>query len=300
MGWYGYDYGYKPYVSVGKRKANAARKAEQLAKKAGRSCSPVTIEGRGIASTFWGKAWCDHLEKYSDFSNRLPRGRTYVRNGSVVDLCIEPGEVSAIVAGSEVYDVSIEIKPLDRRRWDAIKSRCAGQIASMVELLQGKLSNGVMEIITSRDDGMFPAPKEISMECSCPDWAGMCKHIAAVMYGVGARLDHSPELLFALRKVDHLELIERAGDAGAIAGAKGSGRKTLAADALGDVFGIELGGVDQPAAVTVDIPKVKAPAKGGKPIASKVKGVPGKGDAREKETPRRGAKGKSKASSGSR
>jgi len=209
MGYWGYDY-YKPYVNVADRKSKATKRANALAKKAGRDCSPVHIEGTKIAKTFWGKGWCDHLESYSDYSNRLPRGRTYVRNGSVVDLCIGPGSISAIVAGSEVYEIDIKIKPLAAARWNAIKSKCAGQIASMVELLQGRLSKGVMEIITSRDEGMFPAPREIEMDCSCPDGARMCKHIAAVLYGIGARFDDSPELLFTLRGVDHLELLAQA------------------------------------------------------------------------------------------
>jgi uncharacterized Zn finger protein len=243
-----WSYSFKPYVPVAKRKADALRKAGKLAEKDGRKCCPVKIDGRKIAQTFWGKGWCDHLESYSDFENRLPRGRTYVRNGSVVDLQIEPGVVKAIVAGSEVYNVKISIDPLAGPRWRAIKSCCAGQIASMVELLQGRLSKGVMEIIIDRQKGMFPAPDEIKMTCSCPDWATMCKHVAAVMYGIGAHLDQTPELLFTLRKVDHLELIESVGDGGAIAAGSSndSSRKTLAAEDLSDVFGIDLGGGTDP------------------------------------------------------
>jgi uncharacterized Zn finger protein len=244
MGYWGYyDSYYKPYVSVAQRLSNAKKHATKAATKAGRSCSPVEIDGTQIARTFWGKGWCDHLESYSDISNRLGRGRTYVRNGSVVDLCIEPGKVQAVVAGTEVYEIDIEIKPLAKPRWDSIKARCAGQIGSMVELLQGKLSKGVMEIIASRDEGMFPAPKEISMDCSCPDGARMCKHLAAVLYGIGARFDDSPELLFTLRGVDHLELIAGAGDVSKIGtGPAKSGRKTLKSADLSDVFGIEIGG----------------------------------------------------------
>src|SRR4051812_23827198 len=150
MGWgyYGSGYGFGPYVSVADRLKKARKSAAKAAEKAGRSCSPVEIEGNKIARTFWGAGWCDHLESYSDISNRLERGRRYVKNGSVVDLCIEPGKIRAIVAGSEAYEIEIEIKPLAKPRWEAIKSKCAGQIGSMVELLQGKLSRGVMEIVT--------------------------------------------------------------------------------------------------------------------------------------------------------
>ena len=181
-------------------------------RKQGHVVSPVVIAGRTIARTFWGKAWCDNLESYSDYANRLPRGRTYVRNGSVVHLEIQPGKISALVSGSELYTVEITITALSDSHWNCLKGECSGQIGSLVELLQGRLSKSVMDLVTQRDKGLFPKPAEIKMKCSCPDWAGVCKHIAAVMYGIGARLDEKPELLFVLRKVDHLELIAGAVD----------------------------------------------------------------------------------------
>jgi uncharacterized Zn finger protein len=205
--------------------------------KKGQKTSPVVIDGRTIAKTFWGKAWCENLESYSDYENRLLRGRTYVRNGSVVDLQILEGKITALVSGSSLYKVTISIGLLPNGCWCDIKSRCAGQIGSLVELLQGRLSKGVMAIVTARDDGLFPKPKEIQLSCSCPDWAGMCKHVAAVMYGVGARLDHQPELLFRLRQVDHLELIDSAVPTTAAKAATG---KSIAAGDIADVFGIEL------------------------------------------------------------
>jgi uncharacterized Zn finger protein len=228
---------FRPYVSVAKRRANALRETKKLAKK-GQKISPVQVDGRTIATTFWGKAWCDHLESYSDFSNRLPRGRTYVRNGSVVDLQIEPGKITSMVSGSDLYRIAITIKPLPNKCWGTIRGQCGGQIGSMVELLQGKLSKSVMEIVTRRPGGMFPTPAEIEMSCSCPDYAGMCKHLAATLYGVGNRLDHQPDLLFKLRKVDHLELIASAG--APLATPKLAGSATLSEDQLADVFGIEL------------------------------------------------------------
>ena len=232
-------YGYKPYVSVAQRHAKAAREVARLAKK-GRAISPVKLEGRTIAATFWGKAWCDNLEAYSDFSNRLPRGRSYVRNGSVVDLQIQPGQVTALVSGSELYTVTIKIETFATSCWKSLKAKCSGQIGSLVELLQGKLSKSVMELVTQQGEGLFPKPKEISIACSCPDWAGLCKHSAAVLYGVGARLDREPELFFKLRKVDHLELVEAAVAAPAASGRSRSGKKTIAANDLANVFGIEM------------------------------------------------------------
>jgi uncharacterized Zn finger protein len=236
MSWHGY--GFRPYVPVAQRRANTARQMAKLAKK-GHAIDPVQIDGREIADTFWGKAWCENLESYSDFENRLPRGRTYVRNGSVVDLQIRPGKVTARVSGSELYDIDIKIKPLSKPRWQAISSQCAGKIASVLELLQGRLSRGVMEIITHRESGLFPKPSEISLDCSCPDWADMCKHVASALYGVGARLDQRPELLFVLRQVDHMELIEQAAGQ-VLAPAASSDKKTIAEGDLADVFGIEI------------------------------------------------------------
>jgi uncharacterized Zn finger protein len=238
MGWYG-SY-YPPYVSVAKRQANAKKQVAKLAAKGQKIC-PVKITGFKIATTFWGKAWCDNLESYSDFSNRLPRGRSYVRNGSVVDLQIEAGKITAMVAGSSLYKVKIGIKRLPVKTWDCIRGQCAGKIGSMIELLQGKLAANVMQIVTQKVTGLFPAPAEIDMDCSCPDYAGMCKHIAAVLYGVGSRLDQEPEVLFSLRQVDHFQLVAQAGDTASLAQGP-SDAATIAADQLGDIFGIDLAG----------------------------------------------------------
>ncbi|MGD0188062.1 MAG: hypothetical protein ABSC25_22825, partial [Roseiarcus sp.] len=203
-------YGFRPYVPVAKRRAIAARELEKLKKK-GRTISPVVIEGRTIVRTFWGNAWCENLERYSDYENRLPRGRTYVRNGSVLDLQIERGQIRAMVSGSELYSIEIKIDTISKSGWAAICRDCLGSVGSLVELLQGKLSKNVMERVCREGDGLFPSPREIKMKCSCPDWADMCKHTSAVLYGVGARLDAEPDVLFALRGVDRSELIAGAG-----------------------------------------------------------------------------------------
>ncbi len=244
MGWHGYGYGggyggWAPYVSVAERRRNAMKKMDALRKK-GVDIQPVAIEGRKIASSFWGEGWCEHLESFSDIENRLPRGRTNVRNGSVCHLAVAKGQIEAKVSGSELYTVKVSIKTLPGKKWTAIKGRCSGQIGSLLELLQGKLSDHVMEVVTDRKEGLFPLPGEMSFQCSCPDSARMCKHVAAVLYGIGARLDTKPELLFALRGVDHEELI--AADAEqAVAAATSRGKsKRLAADDIGAVFGIEI------------------------------------------------------------
>jgi|SRR5579863_2585609 len=236
--WGGYYGGWAPYVSKAERQEQAGKKIAALQKK-GKTLSPVRIEGRAIARTFWGKAWCDNLEAYSDFSNRLPRGRTYVRSGSVIDLQIGKGEIGAMVSGSSLYTVKVVIRPLERTRWKTLIEACSGQIDSLVELLQGRFARGVMEIITSKERGLFPSPKQILMDCSCPDGAIMCKHVAAVLYGVGTRLDEKPEMFFYLRNVDHAELIGAAGAATAVTRATKTG-KVLKPTDLSALFGIEL------------------------------------------------------------
>ncbi len=229
-----YDYyGWRPYVPVAKKLANARRHVQ---KKLGGKANPIDVDGRKITKTFWGDAWCDNLETYSDFENRMPRGRTYIRNGSVVHLEIGKGVVKSYVAGSDTYEIVVKIDPLKAERWKSIKKKCAGEIGSVVELLQGKLSKHVLGIVTDKKEGLFPSPKEIKLDCSCPDWATMCKHVAATLYGVGVLLDRNPELFFKLRGVDHLELIDSS-----VSIATGSkDTETLDEGSLEDIFGVEL------------------------------------------------------------
>ena len=229
-------YGWKPYVPVSKRRANAEKQMRKL-EKSGVETKPVRPEGRPIARTFWGKKWCDHLESFSDYENRLPRGRTYLRNGSVCHLVIDEGKIEALVSGSALYTVKVRIKTLSSKKWETLEKRCAGQIGSLLELLQGKLSANVMSIVTDPESGLFPLQGEIDFQCSCPDWADMCKHVAAVLYGIGTRLDTEPELLFKLRGVDHQELIDL--EIGAAIEKKG-GRRMIADGEVADVFGIDL------------------------------------------------------------
>ena len=234
MDWYEWH----PNVSVAERRRRALKAILKM-KKAGRELSSVEVAGRKITSTFWGDAWCRNLESYSDYANRLPRGRTYVRNHSVIDLQIEARRVRALVSGSDIYEIDIRIKPLAKRRWTGIKGQCAGQINSLVELLRGAISKSVMEIVTFKGKGLFPSPKEISLNCSCPDWATMCKHVAATLYGVGARLDREPGMLFTLRGVDPTEMVAAAVDQPATVG-KPRKSRALAVDDLSSVFGVDI------------------------------------------------------------
>lgn len=225
------------YVSVAERKAKANKHINEQKKK-GKSFNPVMINGRKIASTFWGISWCENLESYSDYANRLPRGRTYVRNGSVIDLQIGKGKIEAQVMGSSLYRVTIQITALADSKWSELVKVCAGKIDSMIELLQGKFSKAVMQILTEKEKGLFPKPKEIKMNCTCPDAASMCKHIAAVLYGVGACLDNQPERLFDLRNVDHFELIAKAGTDAIVSTL--SSQDDVDDRELSSIFGIEI------------------------------------------------------------
>ena len=292
MSWH--SYGFRPYVPVAERRRKAQSQMAKLAKQ-GKVIKPVTLQGRAIAHTFWGKAWCDNLESYMDFANRLPRGRTYVRNGSVVHLDIHPGQIEATVSGSELYQIKISITAAAQAKWKRLCAECAGGIGSLVELLQGRFSENVMAILTRKETGLFPAPGEIKLNCSCPDWATMCKHVAAVLYGVGARLDESPELLFTLRSVKHEELITQAATASALTEKTTAAGPELAESEIGAVFGIELDSGTSPA------PQAK-PAKQARKAPPKPRAKPapkprGKSVAKGKAKPKR-AKPQKRAGTG--
>ena len=277
MAWYEW----RPYVPVAVRRRNATREITRFKRK-GESITPVVIQGRTIARSFWGKAWCDNLESYSDFANRLPRGRTYVRNGSVMDLQLGAGTVKALVSGSDLYRISVVIAPLPKPRWQAVVRECAGKIGSLVELLQGKFSRAVMEMLIRRGTGLFPSAKEIAFECSCPDWAAMCKHVAATLYGVGARLDAEPELFFRLRRVDQLDLLTAASSGATLAAQGGGARKRIAETALAEVFGIEL---DESSRAR-GTPPGAAPARRRRTASAAARIPRGRATARDPEAPR--------------
>lgn len=268
-----------PYVPVAKRKAKALKEMDKLRKK-GQCIQPVDIQGRLIAKSFWGKGWCTHLESFSDYENRLPRGRTYARNGSVCHLEVEKGKVKAIVSGSKLYNVSITIQKLAPDKWKSIKSKCSGQIGSIIELLQGRLSDEVMIIVTNQKEGLFPLPGEISLSCNCPDWAVMCKHVAAALYGIGNRLDTEPEMLFLLRGVDASELIS---EQITLPETRSVREDTLNEESLNDIFGIEMDD---------DLPSPKSANQSSKTKsqASRKKSVPQKAASKSARKNRTGTK----------
>ncbi len=189
-------------------RTKAARSTEQARQK-GRQYEPVVLQGRTIARSWWGKAWCANLERYADFETRLPRGQRYVRSGAVVDLKIQKGKILARVQGTRrtPYKVEVRISPLSEERCQEIIERCTQRIDSLESLVSGTFPENLKDIFTG-DRGLFPTPKEISFNCSCPDWAVMCKHVAATLYGVGARLDDDPMLFFSLRGIDAMKFTD--------------------------------------------------------------------------------------------
>ncbi|RCX18384.1 SWIM zinc finger protein [Anaerobacterium chartisolvens] len=237
-------YGFPEYVPVAEKKRKAQKAVEKLKKK-NPDISPVVIQGRKLAVTWWGKAWNDNLESYSDYENRIDRGRSYVRNGAVLDLKIEKGTVIALVQGSssKPYKVEIGIAKIKNEAWEKIKKSCEGKIESLQELIDGKFPKALSELFTAKGSGLFPSPKETSLSCSCPDWAVMCKHVAAVLYGIGARLDENPALFFTLRNVNIEELITEAikGKTRDMLGRTGAKSRRILEDAdLGAMFGVEM------------------------------------------------------------
>ena len=199
---------FSKYVRKAEKKAKAEKKLIQLKNK--QDVRPVIIEGSVIARTWWGKAWNKNLESYADYTNRIGRGRSYVRCGAVLDLQVHPGEIKALVQGSRAkpYSINIRIKKLNKNTWQQITSACAGKLESLEELLTGKFPKALEETFMQRKTGLFPSPREIEFDCSCPDWASMCKHVAATLYGVGARFDEDPTLFFTLRGVAMVDLIK--------------------------------------------------------------------------------------------
>jgi uncharacterized Zn finger protein len=231
---------FRPYVSAADKRTRAAEAASELARRRGQALDPIAISGRAIVNSFWAQAWCQNLESYADFAHRLARGRSYARSGAVVDLQIAAGRIAAQVSGTRLYTVEIEIAALAAARWKSLARACTGRIGSLVGLLRGELPDEVMRVVTDRGSGLFPEPLQPQIRCSCPDWATVCKHVAATLYGVGVRLDTRPELLFVLRGVDPQDLVEQA--SAGLAAPTTAAVATLDPTAvnLAELFGIEL------------------------------------------------------------
>ncbi|SKA78073.1 Uncharacterized conserved protein, contains Zn finger domain [Prosthecobacter debontii] len=226
------------------REENQERVQREIAKRRarGESLTPLAAPkgSKKLCQTFWAQAWCRHLERYSHYEARLPAGRSYLRNGQVLDLVIEPGTLSAVVAGEHLEDTLIHIRPLDAAHWQELVQAAQGQVNSLLDLLTGNLGDGLLKILTEPETGLFPQPKEIRFDCSCPDHADLCKHSAAVLYGVAVLLDTQPDLLFTLRGVNQADLLPAAGAASAETLSPNSGAGELQGTDLSALFGIDL------------------------------------------------------------
>lgn len=236
------NYGYPKYQSVAEKKEKARKSLVKLKKK-NPDIEPVIIEGTKLAKSWWGKSWNENLESYADYENRITRGKSYVRNNAVLDLKISKGIIEAKVQGSRAkpYDVEIQIEPLSSEKWEQVTELCNHRIDSLEQLIEGKFPKELEVLFTDRKYGMFPSPEEIYFDCSCPDWASMCKHVAATLYGIGARLDINPMLFFELRDLDGQELIRKSMDQKLESMMKNAGKKSkreIPDKDISDIFGL--------------------------------------------------------------
>lgn len=263
---------FPPYVPVAQRRAKAAKQLQQMQKN-NPNLKPVMLTGNSLASTWWGKSWNSNLERYADYSNRIGRGRSYVRNHAVLDLQITPATITALVQGSrpQPYQITITIGPLSAGNWSRMHQACAGRVDSLGELLAGHFPQALKDLFFEKSAGLFPAPHDIHFDCSCPDWASMCKHVAATLYGVGARLDHDPALFFTLRGINVDDLIAQTvtDTAQALLSKAGRQSQNVLQDVdLGDVFGIQMDDINVP---PPDLPPVQPPGTTTKQQATRVK-----------------------------
>lgn len=222
-------------------KENAKATVKKAAKK-GKELHPVVITGRQITKSWWGNAWCNNLEKYADFDNRLPRGKRYVKTGAVIDLEITKGKILARVQGTRKtpYKVEIRISPLSEQQIQTITDKCGKKVDNLSKLVSGDFPEELKEVFIGQG-GLFPSPKEISFNCSCPDWALMCKHVAAVLYGVGARLDEDPLLFFTLRGIDtnrFVDVVIANRTEMMLANVNKPSKRILSDTSLSDIFGV--------------------------------------------------------------
>jgi uncharacterized Zn finger protein len=235
-------YEFAPYVSVAEKKEKSLKTLSKLKAK-NKDIQPITIEGRTLAKSWWGKAWNQNLESYADYSNRIARGRSYVRNNAVLDLKITKGVVKALVQGSsrKPYEVTVQIDRLIDEKWNKVIALCNHRIDTLEQLVGGSFPKELEVLFKERKYGLFPSPKEIHFDCSCPDRASMCKHVAAVLYGIGARLDSDPKLFFELRDIDSMELVKKSMEKKLDNMLKNAGKKSerkIAEKDVFDIFGI--------------------------------------------------------------
>jgi len=162
-----------------------------------------------FGGTWWAKRWISALERLG-WSNRLQRGRTYARQGNVLEVKVRPGRIDARVQGSRKrpYRVTIHIEPLSDSDWDKAASAMAERALFAARLLAGEMPENIEDAFVQCDTQLFPrSEQDIDMSCTCPDWANPCKHIAAVFYTLGTEFDRDPFLLLLLRGMSREHLL---------------------------------------------------------------------------------------------
>lgn len=235
------DFSRYSQISIEELKERASSSITKAGKK-GKNYEPVQVSGRKICQHWWGQAWCENLEQYADYASRIDRGKRYVRSGAVVDLQIQNGKIEAKVQGSQraPYKVEIMISPLSKERCQEIEEKCGKRIANMESLIQGDFPDEMKELFIG-EKGLFPTPREIYFHCSCPDWAVMCKHVAAAMYGIGVKVDQNPFYFFRLRGID-VESFIRVAVANKVesmlANAELPSKRILETEDVTDLFGV--------------------------------------------------------------
>jgi len=161
------------------------------------------IKVKKFGTTWWGQRWIEALEHLgAEYAARLKRGQSYARQGRVHDLEIEGGTITARVTGTRPvpYRVTIRVTPLAGRVWTATIRAMATRALFAARLLSGEMPQEIDEAFHGVGASLFPQRAgDLFTECTCPDWANPCKHVAAVHYVLGEAFDRDPFLLFELR-----------------------------------------------------------------------------------------------------
>jgi len=170
----------------------------------------IRLESTKMGATWWSKKWISLLDSFG-WSNRLARGRRYARSGQVVNVTINPGVITAKVQGTRSipYDVVISIPPFTTSQWTKIFKELDAQAIYTAKLLASEMPSDIEDVFTRAQVSLFPQSKrDLTTECSCPDSANPCKHIAAVYYVIGEEFDRDPFLIFHLRGRSKEQILE--------------------------------------------------------------------------------------------
>ncbi len=168
----------------------------------GEELTPVVNTTRKLAGNFWGSAWMKHLAHCESGGMCLAPGRTLLRHGCVLDVRIAPCSIRALISAEELYEVNLQLAPLDSEQQEQLAASCGRHIDSLLSLLEGKVDAAVLRHLCHPETGLLPTPADWRMHCTCPDWAEPCPHAAAAIYAAGCLIDATPALLFTLRGIE--------------------------------------------------------------------------------------------------